>query len=153
MNARFLKLGIFLIILLGAIATAHADDYVGTVKAEKILVTTTAGNGQKHAYLKTEHPEVTAMTVEIPPGAETGWHLHTVPVYAYVLAGTLEVKIADGKTFTFKPGDAIVEVQNLAHNGRNLGRETVRLVVFYTGEEGRPNVTRVEKLEIGGGER
>lgn len=153
MKARFLKPGIFLVILFGVVATARADDYVGTVKAEKILVTTTAGNGQKHVYLKTERPEVTAMTVEIPPGAETGWHLHTVPVYAYVLAGTLEVKIADGKTFIFKPGDAIVEVQNLAHNGRNLGRETVRLAVFYTGEEGRPNVTRVEKPETGMGER
>lgn len=61
--------------------------------------------------------------------------------------------MADGKTFTFKPGDAIVEVQNLVHNGRNLGRETVRLAVFYTGEEGRPNVIRVEKPEIGGGGR
>jgi quercetin dioxygenase-like cupin family protein len=144
MKARIFNPGIILILLLGLAPFAYGSDYVGKVKAQKILVATTAGNGQKHVYLKSEHPEVTALTVEIPPGAETGWHLHTVPVYAYVLAGNLTVEIADGKTLFFKPGEAIVEVQNLAHNGRNLGKETVKLAVFYTGEEGRPNVTKVE---------
>ena len=124
---------------------SRADDYVGKVKGEKILVTTTAGNGQPHRYLRTDKPEVTAMTVEIPPGAETGWHLHTVPVYAYVLSGKLVVELADGATLNFKQGDAIVEVQNMAHNGKNIGSETVKLAVFYTGEAGRPNVTKLEK--------
>jgi len=144
MNARIFKPGIILSLLLCLTSFAYGSDYVGTVKAKKLLVTTTAGNGQKHTYLKTEHPEVTALTVEIPSGAETGWHVHTVPVYAYVLAGNLTVEIAGSKALVFKPGDAIVEVQNLAHNGRNLGKETVKLAVFYTGEEGRHNVTKVE---------
>ena len=144
-SSRILRLSILCLCLLGAVNGAWADDYVGTVKAEKILVTTTAGNGQPHSYLRTDQPEVTAMTVEIPAGAETGWHLHTVPVYAYVLTGKLTVELADGKIMTFKQGDAVVEVQNLAHNGRNLGSETVKLAVFYTGEVGRPNVTKVEK--------
>jgi quercetin dioxygenase-like cupin family protein len=151
MTLRTIKFVILATFLFAVVPAVHAEDYVGKIKAEKILVTTTAGNGQKHAYLKTDKPEVTAMTVEIPSGAETGWHLHTAPVYAYVLSGTLSVEIADGKTLTFKQGDAIVEVQNLAHNGKNLGSETVKLVVFYTGEEGRPNVTRVEKPESGHG--
>jgi uncharacterized membrane protein (UPF0127 family)/quercetin dioxygenase-like cupin family protein len=137
---------ILLALQLGAAPDLRAEDYVGKIKAEKILVTTTAGNGQKHTYLNTDHPEVTAMTVEIPPGAETGWHLHTVPVYAYVLAGTLAVELADGTNLTFKAGEAIVEVQNLAHNGKNQGTEAVRLAVFYTGEEGRANVTRLEPV-------
>ena len=79
MAARVFKIGILLTILFGALAAARAEEYIGKIKAEKILVTTTAGNGQPHTYLETERPEVTAMTVEIPPGAETGWHLHTVP--------------------------------------------------------------------------
>jgi len=145
MTARTVRLCIIMTSLLLSVISVHAGDYVGTVKAEKVLVTTTAGNGQLHSYLRTDKPEVTAMTVDIPPGAETGWHLHTVPVYAYVLAGTLVVDLADGTRLAFKQGDAIVEVQNLAHNGRNLGSETVRLAVFYTGEVGRPNVTRVER--------
>ena len=153
MKARLVKISILFVLLFTAVAAVYADEYVGKVTAAKILVTTTAGNGQKHAYLKTDQPEVTAMIVEIPPGAETGWHVHTVPVYAYVLAGVLDVEIADSKTLTFKPGDAIVEVQNLAHNGKNSGSEAVRLAVFYTGEEGRPNVTRVAKPSSAAPER
>lgn len=145
MIRRMYDIALLIALLAGISTPAAAKDYTGRVSAEKILVTTTAGNGQKHTYLKTDRPEVTAMTVEIPPGAETGWHLHTVPVYAYVLSGVLQIEIADGKTLTFKPGDAIVEVQNLGHNGVNRGAETVRLVVFYTGEEGRANVTRLDK--------
>jgi quercetin dioxygenase-like cupin family protein len=143
MIVRLSKAAVFLAFLFAFITSVHAEGYAGKIKAEKILVTTTAGNGQHHAYLQTEHPEVTAMTVEIPSGSETGWHLHSVPVYAYVLSGNLAVEIAGGKTLSFKQGDAIVEVQNLAHNGRNPGKEPVRLAVFYTGEEGRPIVTKV----------
>ena len=135
-----------LILLPFAIAPAiHSSEYLSEVKSQKILVTTTAENGQPIHYLQTDHPEVTAMTVEIPPGAQTGWHLHREPVYAYVLAGQLEVELADGKKLQFRQGDAIVEVQNIAHNGRNIGSDPVRLAVFYTGEVGQPNVTRVQQ--------
>jgi quercetin dioxygenase-like cupin family protein len=123
---------------------AISAEYGGSVKTQKLLVTTTAGNGQLHRYLTTDWPEVTAMTVEIAPGGETGWHLHTEPVYAYVLAGSLRVDLAGGKVLDFKEGDAIIEVQNLAHNGKNTGKEPVRLIVFYTGEVGRPLSVRTE---------
>jgi uncharacterized membrane protein (UPF0127 family)/quercetin dioxygenase-like cupin family protein len=153
MSIRLIKIGFLLAILCVSVQDLRAEEYTGQIKAEKVLVTTTAGNGLKHAYLYTDRPEVTAMTVEIPPGAETGWHLHTVPVYAYVLAGQLVVELVDGTNLSFKAGEAIVEVQNLAHNGKNSGSEAVKLAVFYTGEEGRPNVTRLEpfrRLTVGG---
>jgi len=143
---------LILILLPFAIAPAiHSSEYLSEVKSQKILVTTTAENGQPIHYLQTDHPEVTAMTVEIPPGAQTGWHLHREPVYAYVLAGQLEVELADGKKLQFRQGDAIVEVQNIAHNGRNIGSNPVRLAVFYSGEVGQPNVTRVQPNGISEG--
>lgn len=139
-----LPTALLLPLVLAMATSLHAAEYIGKIKADKILVTTTAGNGQHLAYLQTDRPEVTAMTVEIPPGADTGWHLHSFPVYAYVLAGTLKVEIADGTTLSFQQGDAIVEVQNLGHNGFNRGSEPCRLAVFYTGEVGRPLVTKVK---------
>lgn len=144
MKKSIATLALSVSLLLAHLAGLQAGDYVAAVKAEKILVTSTSWSGEQHSYLKTEKPEVTAMTVDIPSGAETGWHLHTVPVYAYVLSGKLEVELADGKKVTFSQGDALVEVQNVPHNGRNRDSETVRLAVFYTGEAGRANVTRVE---------
>ena len=125
---------------------AHANDYQG-VRTTRILTSTVAANGQKLNYLKTENPEVTAMIVEIPPGGETGWHMHAVPVYAYMLGGSLSVEMEGGKNYDFKEGDAIFEVKDTPHNGRNNGDQTARLVVFYTGEVGKPNVTRVNTPE------
>jgi quercetin dioxygenase-like cupin family protein len=135
-----------LLALNGFAATAHADDYQG-VRATKILTSTTAANGQKLSYLKTGNPEVTAMIVEIPPGGETGWHVHAEPVYAYVLDGSVTVEMEGGRKYEFRKGDAIFEVRDTPHNGRNNGDCTAKLIVFYTGEVGKPNVTRVGKPE------
>jgi quercetin dioxygenase-like cupin family protein len=142
-NARLALAALSMLTAWGFGTIVHADDYQG-IKATKILTSTTASNGQKLSYLKTDNPEVTAMIVEIPPCAETGWHTHAVPVYAYVLAGSISVEMEGGKKYDFKEGDAIFEVMNTSHNGRNNGTKTARLVVFYTGEEGKPNVTRVK---------
>jgi quercetin dioxygenase-like cupin family protein len=105
-----------------------------------VAVATTAANGQRLSYFCTDRPEVTALIVEIPPGGETGWHLHDVPVYAYMLDGTITVEMSEGKSHVFNKGDAIFEVRHSSHNGRNTGRKLARMIVFYTGEEGKPNV-------------
>ncbi|NTW69261.1 MAG: cupin domain-containing protein [Chlorobiaceae bacterium] len=112
------------------------------VEVKKLLVSTTTSSGDKIRYLKSKNPEVTALTVRIPPGGSTGWHKHPVPVYAYVLEGRLTVALKDGRTFTFNKGDALVEVMNTFHNGTNSGPEPVSLAVFYTGAAGVPNVIR-----------
>ncbi len=130
--------------LLAAALPARGDDYPG-VRVTKLLTSTTTANGQKLAYLRTDRPEVTALIVEIPPGGETGWHLHQVPVYAYMLAGTITVELGDGTSRDYREGEAILEVRDTPHNGRNRGRVPARLVAFYTGEEGRPNVVRLER--------
>jgi quercetin dioxygenase-like cupin family protein len=135
---------LFLVLTLACGTAVRADDYQ-QVKVTRLITSTTASNGQKLSYRCTDRPEVTALIVEIPPGGETGWHLHAVPVYAYMLAGGISVETGDGKSFEFKEGDAILEVLDTAHNGRNRGTVPARLVVFYTGEEGKPNVTRLEK--------
>ena len=132
------------LILASALATTAAAQNVeySSVKTKKVAVATTAASGQKLAYLCTDHPEVTALVVEIPPGGETGWHLHEVPVYAYMLEGTITVELEEGKSHVFNKGDAIFEVRFTSHNGRNTGGKPAKMIVLYTGEEGKPNVTR-----------
>jgi quercetin dioxygenase-like cupin family protein len=110
-----------------------AGEYPGGVQAKVILQTTTTGNGDPITYLKTDQPEITVMTVDIAPGAETGWHAHPVPVYAYVLSGTLTVYIEGHKSLEFKAGEVIIEVMNTRYNGINTGKVPVQLIVFYTG--------------------
>jgi quercetin dioxygenase-like cupin family protein len=119
-----------------------ADEYSGGVQARVILKTKYMSNGQPIAYLKMDNPEVTVMTVELPPGTETGWHTHAVPVYAYILSGSLTVEVEGKNTSIFQAGDAIIEVVNARHCGKNTGAVPVKLVVFYTGAENLSNVTR-----------
>jgi quercetin dioxygenase-like cupin family protein len=122
--------------------SAFAADYSSGVTAKVLTKTSVTGNGRKINYPRTDRAEVTAMTVDLAPGAETGWHMHPVPVYAYVISGNLTVELQDGKRFSFSAGDAVIEVVNTWHNGKNIGTEPVQLAVFYLGVEGEPNVIK-----------
>ncbi len=138
--------GIFVAFLLLILPTPLlAQDYKN-VEVRKVLVSSVTSNGTPLKYLQTAQPEVTVLVVHVPPGGSTGWHQHPVPVYAYMLEGTLNVEIKGGQTYIFKKGDAILEVMNTLHNGYNSGSETATLVVFYTGAVGVPNVVK-EKVE------
>jgi quercetin dioxygenase-like cupin family protein len=134
---------LFLLIIFGSVG-AFASDYEG-VKVTVIKKATTAANGQKLAYARTDKPEVTVAMVEIPPAGDTGWHSHQIPVYAYILSGAIAVELEDGKQYEFKEGEAIIEVINTPHIGRNRGKAPVKLVVFYTGAEGGQNTVKVVK--------
>src|SRR5512140_3748620 len=123
-------LGLATVLLLGSLATGA--EYESAVRAKVVLKTTTTSSGQKLAY-PVGNPEVTAMTVEIPPGVETGWHFHPIPVYAWVVSGSLTVDLEGGRSTSYSVGDPIVEAVNVRHNGRNTGDIPVKLLVFYTG--------------------
>ena len=138
--------GIFAVFLLLILNTPlWAQDYKN-VEVSKVLISSVTSNGTPLKYLQTAQPEVTVLVVRVPPGGSTGWHKHPVPVYAYMLEGTLNVEIKGTQTCAFKKGDAILEVMNTLHNGYNSGSETATLVVFYTGAVGVPNVVK-EKVE------
>jgi quercetin dioxygenase-like cupin family protein len=132
--------GIALLILMPL--WAWAGEYNAGVQSNIILRAETMSNGEPIDYLDTDRPQVTVMTVDIAPGAGTGWHSHPMPVYAYVMAGQLTVEIERGKTAEFREGDAIIEVVNLRHNGTNHGKVPVKLLVFYLGAKDVPNVIK-----------
>ncbi len=127
---------IVFIALLGWPLYGGALDPSATVKATPLLKTTTGWNGQLLAY-PAGQAEVTGLLVEIAPGAETGWHEHSVPSFGLLLEGELEVTLKDGQVKHLHAGEAFAEVVNTPHNGRNVGPEPVRIVVFYTGAAGQ----------------
>jgi quercetin dioxygenase-like cupin family protein len=133
-----------LIGLLLIVPPPFAADYNPGVSVKVLKKTSVTSNGQKIVYPSTDRAEVTAMTVDLAPGAETGWHQHPVPVYAYVVSGTLSVELENGPALSFGPGEAVIEVVNTLHNGKNKGTEPVRLAVFYLGVEGQPTVVKPE---------
>jgi quercetin dioxygenase-like cupin family protein len=102
------------------------------VKVTPLLKTQTSWDGKAIEYPKGT-AEITGMTVEIAPGGETGWHLHPVPSFGVVLEGELEVTLKSGEHKIIKHGEALAEVVNTLHNGRNIGRTPVKILVFYAG--------------------
>ena len=126
-----------LLVGLGLLLPVQAIEQTKAVKVSTVLKTQTSWDGQPLQYPAGE-AEVTGMLIEIAPGGETGWHLHPVPSFGMVLQGILEVSLKDGRKKRMKTGDALAEVVNTAHNGRSVGTEPVKLVVFYAGSKDQP---------------
>jgi quercetin dioxygenase-like cupin family protein len=120
---------------------AFALEQSASVKVTKLMQTPSSWNGAPLAY-PSGQAEITGMLIEIAPGAETGWHLHSVPSFGYILEGELEVSLKDGAVKRLAAGQALAEVVNTLHNGRNVGRGPVKLVVFYAGAVGSTLTTK-----------
>lgn len=136
----FLKVSL---IAAASLAVAWAEPpafqgYEKRIRVTPLLKTPQTSAGQPIVYPTVAKPEVTAALVEIPPGAETGWHQHPYPCYAFLLSGKLSVELADGTVHDATAGQALVESVGLAHNGKNTGTEMVKLVMFVTGEADKP---------------
>lgn len=116
-------------------SAAWALDASSGVTVQLVEKAQSSWDGQPLAY-PAGQAEVTAMRIDIAPGAVTGWHLHPVPSFAYVLQGELEVSLRDGAVKRLKAGDVLFEVVGTAHNGRNVGDVPVQLMVFYAGAVG-----------------
>ena len=84
-------------------------------------------------------PKVTAAIVTIPPGGQTGWHLHEVPLFAYILAGEITLDYGEKGIKTAKAGDGMLEAMNWGHNGMNKGEVPVRILAVYMGADGLDN--------------
>src|SRR5882757_466418 len=86
---------------------AVSEGYKPVIKVTPLIRSSTTAAGQPIVYPVTDHPEVTAVRVEIPPGAETGWHKHPFPCYGYLLSGELSVELEGGKINHLKAGEAL----------------------------------------------
>ena len=132
-----IRIGLLSVALLVCfVPEVHALDASAAVKVTPFLKTTRNWDGNPIVYPRGT-PEIVGIIVELAVGGETGWHAHPVPSFAYILEGTLEVTLRDGRKNRLGPGEALVEVVDTAHNGRNVGDTPVKLVVFYAGEVGK----------------
>jgi len=137
------------LILFAALAcsvNAFALDSSANVKITPLLKTTKNWGGKPIVYPKGQ-AEITGMIVEIAPGGESGWHKHPVPSFGVLLEGTLEVKQKNGETKILQAGEAVAEVVDTLHNGRNIGNIPAKLVVFYTGAVGKALTIKAPDLE------
>jgi len=129
-----LLLAIVLCFVLTPVA-ASAMEPTADVKVTPLLQTSESWNGAPIVYPQGK-AELTGLLVEIAPGGKTGWHSHAVPSFAFMVDGVLEITLSDGRTKRLQAGEALAEVVNTLHNGKNVGDRPVKIAVFYTGVEG-----------------
>ena len=79
---------------------------------------------------------ITAVEITLAPGQQTGWHMHPVPLFAYILEGELTVDYGGKGERTYRAGDGFMEAMDERHNGRNSGQGRVKILVVVIGEQG-----------------
>jgi quercetin dioxygenase-like cupin family protein len=94
--------------------------------------------GQEIAY-PAGAPHVSGSIVTIAPGAQTGWHTHSVPLFAHVLEGTITIDYGSKGIRAVGAGSSFIEAMNWPHNATNHGDVPVRILAVYIGEEGVAN--------------
>lgn len=125
------------LILLSALLSlpGYALEGIEGIRVTQILSTTTTWSGEKIRYPDGQ-AQITGLMVEIPVGKETGWHSHPVSSFGVIVEGELEITLKDGRKKLIKAGEALAEVINTMHNGKNVGTVPVKLYVFYAGASG-----------------
>ena len=94
---------------------------------------------QKLVYPKKGVAQVSSMITTLEPGQETGWQLHRVPVYVYVLSGTYTVEYEAGVTKEFPAGSSTMQATKTNYNGINKGEDSVQLLTVFIGSKGKKN--------------
>lgn len=125
-------------LLLFSLFAFAQNGYNPGVKVETLLKTDSTAIGQKIVFPNSLNDEVTIAKVTLPPGASTGWHKHTRPVFAVVVSGVLKVRLGNGKVNQFAPNSTFAEVIDTYHEGFNDSQEDIVLIAFYLGEKGQP---------------
>jgi quercetin dioxygenase-like cupin family protein len=113
-------------------------------KATPVLKATRTAGEAPFQYPKTERPEIVSVIGELEPGGRTALHQHPVPVFVYVLEGTLAVQAEGGRAREYKAGQAFVEDVNHTHQAFNKTDAPTRILVVFAGEEGKPTTVNVK---------
>jgi quercetin dioxygenase-like cupin family protein len=106
-----------------------------------VLETTMTFTGQPIRFPQGES-QLVAVLAEVAPGGQVGRHMHPVPLFVYMLEGTLTIEMEGHGTHAFQAGQGFAEVTHTWHNGRNLGDKPARFLIVFSGQKGTPNLIR-----------
>lgn len=122
------------------LAQAAGDDQAlpKGFKVTPVLKGTQTASNIKIEYPRTGKPEIVSVIGELEPGGRTARHQHPVPVFVYVLEGTLTVQAEGGQPREHLAGQAFIEDINHWHQAFNKGSAPVKILVVFMGEEGKP---------------
>ena len=88
--------------------------------------------------------EIVQVETLIPPGVESGWHVHPGEEVGYIIAGQVEMMVQGRATVVLHPGDGFLIPPRTPHNARDLGPDTGRMLSTYLVATGQPIATFVD---------
>ncbi len=109
-----------------------------TVGVEVLSKTTSSWNGTGLPKYTSGQPEITILRITVPPGVQLPLHKHPVINAGVLLKGQLTVVSEDREILHLEAGDAIVELVDKWHYGKNEGASPAEIIVFYAGINGEP---------------
>lgn len=112
-------------------------------KTMPVLKSAVTASKQPLAYPQGK-AEVVSVVGELQPGGRTSLHQHPVPVYVYILEGTLTVQAQGMEPREYKPGQAFLEDVNHWHQAFNKGSTPAKILVVFVGEEGKPTTVNAK---------
>ena len=116
-----------------------------TVSVESLLAAVESTVLDQPLVYPSETPaQVSSSIVTLPAGAQTGWHFHSAPLYAYILEGQLTVTYDTDQgqiEKTYSVGQSVMEALETPHNGQNRGTTDVKILVVNLGASGVTNTT------------
>ena len=113
-------------------------------KTTPVLKSVQTASNMKIEYARAGQAEVVSVIGELEAGGRTSRHQHPVPVFVYVLEGTLTVQADGGQPREYAAGKAFIEDMNHWHQAFNKGSAPVKILVVFMGEEGRPTTINAQ---------
>jgi len=126
------KVKILMIALL-VFSCAKEKEYSEKIEVVKLVETTKSWNGDLLPKYADGTPKVTVLKITIPPKSKLELHKHLVINAGVLLSGELTVVDEYKNTLELKAGDALVELVNTYHYGKNEGSVPAEIIVFYAG--------------------
>ena len=115
-------------------SSGPADALAGTLKRTVLQQSASSIPGR----------EIVQVLTEIPPGVESGWHIHPGEEVGYIVAGTVRMMINNRPTLTLHAGDPFLIPPRIPHSALDLGPDTGRMLSTYIVEVGQPLATFTE---------
>ncbi|MCG5531261.1 cupin domain-containing protein [Halorhodospira halochloris] len=126
------------LVFVALVPLAAAHDNSQEAQEDTLVRTTQSWDGNTLPAYPEGQPEVTILKIRVPAGAQLDVHHHPVINAGVLLEGELTVVSKEGGKLNLEAGDAIVELVDTPHYGRNDGDEEAVIIVFYAGVEEKP---------------
>lgn len=128
---------IFLLVVL-SFASCATRKNVREIAVETLVKSTESWDGSPLPAYGDGQPEITVLRITIPPGQSLNMHKHLCINTGYLLKGELTVMTETNQTMRLQAGETVVELVNSWHYGKNTGKKSAEIVVFYAGTVGQP---------------